>query len=173
MTSKRERSGLSARVAFLSAHSKLSLSPHKSSHGIFLDSHSRFIQDPGCESVVESHPRLQNNFNQVFNPVRHQPQFPFQPQNLIFETRLVTADNKARKIQPFRLKPGISLSPVKPNVTKYEKILDAANFASSENWILDSKCQSGDRILCTVKRIPKYRIADATSKDFIDSGFHK
>ena len=26
---------------------KLSLSPHKSFHGTFLDSHSRFIQDPG------------------------------------------------------------------------------------------------------------------------------
>jgi len=28
---------------------KLSLSPHKSSNGTFLDSHSGFIQDPGCK----------------------------------------------------------------------------------------------------------------------------
>ena len=28
-------------------------------------------------------------------------------------------------------------------------------------------------ILSTVKVIPKYRIPDATSKDFVDSGFHK
>ena len=32
----------------------------------------------------------------------------------------------------FRLKPRISLSPVWPNKTKYEKILDAADFANSE-----------------------------------------
>ena len=44
---------------------KLSLSPHKSSHGTFLDSHSRFVQDPGCKLAVEKEtwsPRLQNNF---------------------------------------------------------------------------------------------------------------
>ena len=33
---------------------KLSLSPHKSSHGTFLDSlDSRFVQDPGCKPAVE------------------------------------------------------------------------------------------------------------------------
>ena len=32
----------------------LSLSPHKSSHGTFLDSNSRFIQDPGCKPEVEN-----------------------------------------------------------------------------------------------------------------------
>ena len=45
---------------------KLSLSPHKSSHGTFLDSLTvELIQDPGCKPAVEKEtysPRLPNNF---------------------------------------------------------------------------------------------------------------
>ena len=32
---------------------ELSLSSHKSSHGTLLNSHSRFIEDPGCKPAVE------------------------------------------------------------------------------------------------------------------------
>ena len=44
---------------------KLSHSAHKSSMETFLDSHSRFIQDPRCKPAVEKEtcsPRLPNNF---------------------------------------------------------------------------------------------------------------
>ena len=66
---------------------KLSHSADKSSMETFLDSHSRFIQNPGCKPAVEKEtwsPRLPNNF---------------------WRRRL-----KVRNIQSFLLKPGSSLS---------------------------------------------------------------
>ena len=77
-------------------------------------------------------------FYEVFGLVRNQRQFPSRRIDFIPRTYLgrpTTANNKARDIQSFSLKPGISPSPVQPRVneTKYEKILEAADFASREN----------------------------------------
>ena len=95
---------------------KLSLSPHKSSHGIFLDSltvdlvksldvNQRLKRRHTTPALLSFWP-AQKSASISISPNRFQPLNP-----LCGAQRLVTANNKARNIQSFRLKPGISLSP--------------------------------------------------------------
>ena len=61
---------------------KLSLSPHKSSNGTFLDSHRGFIQDPVCKPAVEKDtwsPRLQNNFSLSLWPAQKSASISISP----------------------------------------------------------------------------------------------
>ena len=123
---------------------KHSLCPHKSSHGTFLDSHmpSRFIQ------VSEVNQRLQRSrgapffktiFNWVFGLVRNQRQFSFR--RIDFTTRTYYLRPKfcycPQQSSQYPILPcqalDQSFTHLARNESKYEKILDLADFARREN----------------------------------------
>ena len=87
----------------------------------FLDSQSRLFNIPYVNHRLKRRHTARAFWpGQKSVPISISPN-RFHPQNPLCEARLVTANNKARNIQSFCLKPGISLSPVMPNETRYEK----------------------------------------------------
>ena len=99
---------------------KLSLSPHKSSHGTFLDSLTvDWFKIPDVNQRLKRRhtaPAFKTIFYVVFDLVRSQHEFP--SRRVDFNPRTYFVRQKTR---------------VARNETKYEKILDAADFARREN----------------------------------------
>ena len=103
---------------------------------------SRFIEDPGCTQAVEkesSAPAFQTIFYQVFGLVRNQRQFwsrriDFIPRTYFVRPKTCYCQQQSSQYPIFPSQArDQSFTRVARNETKYEKILDAADFASREN----------------------------------------
>ena len=100
---------------------KLSLSPHKSSHGTFLDSLTvDLFKIPDVNQQLKRR-HTAPAFTQFFTKSLacseismnfHLVEYISTLEPTLCGQRLVTANNKARNIQSFRVQPRISLSPV-------------------------------------------------------------
>ena len=122
---------------------KLSLSPHKSSHGTFLDSLTvDLFKIPDVNQRLKRRhtaPAFQTIFYKVFGLVRNQHEFP--SRRIDFNTRTYFVRPKTCYCQqqssqypifPCQARDQF-FTRVARNETKCEKILDAADFASREN----------------------------------------
>ena len=124
---------------------KLSLSPHKSSHahGTFLDSLTiDLFKIPGVNQRLKWRhraPAFPKFFYQVFGLVRNQHEFPscpidFNPRTYFVRPKTCYCQQQSSQypIFPSHARDK-SFTCVARNETKYQKILDAADFARREN----------------------------------------
>ena len=116
----------------------LSLSPHKSSHGTFLDSLTIDLF-----KIPDVNQRLKRRHRApafpVFGLVRHQHQFPsclidFNPRTYFVRPKTCYCQQQSSQYPLFPSQArDQSFTCVAPNETKYQKVLDAADFSRREN----------------------------------------
>ena len=118
---------------------KISLSPRKSSHGTFLDSLTVDLFKIPRLKRRHTAPAFQTIFYQVFGLVRNQRQFTSRRIDFITRTHVVSPktcycqqQSSQYPIFPSQARDQ-SFTRGARNETKYQKILDAADFASREN----------------------------------------
>ena len=122
---------------------KLSPSPHKSSHGTFLDSLTvDWFKIPDVNQRLKRRhtaPAFKTIFYVVFDLVRSQHEFPshwvdFNPRTYFVRQKTCHCQQQSSQYAIFRYQArDQSFTRVARNETKYEKILDAADFARREN----------------------------------------
>ena len=122
---------------------KLSFSPHKSSHGTFLDSLTvDWFKIPDVNQRMKRRhtaPAFKTIFYVVFDLVRSQHEFPsrrvdFNPRSYFVRQKTCHCQQQSSQYAIFRYQArDQSFTRVARNETKYEKILDAADFARREN----------------------------------------
>ena len=122
---------------------KLSLSPHKSSHGTFLDSLTvDWFKIPDVNQRLKRRhtaPAFKTIFYVGFDLVRGQHEFPsrrvdFNPRTYFVRQKTCHCQQQSSQYAIFRYQArDQSFTRVARNETKYEKILDAADFARREN----------------------------------------
>ena len=123
---------------------KLSLSPHKSSHGTFLDSLTvDLFKIPDVNQRLKRRhtaPAFKTIFYKVFGLVRNQHEFPSRRIDFNRRTDFVRPktcycqqQSSQYPIFPSQARDQ-SFTRVARNEKKYEKILDAADFATRENY---------------------------------------
>ena len=113
---------------------KLSLSPHKSSHGTFLDS---LTVDLFKIPDVNQRLKRRHTTRPFFGLVRNQPQFPSRrttPRTNFVRPKTCYCQQQSSQYPTFPSQArDQSFTSVARNETKYEEILDAADFARREN----------------------------------------
>ena len=122
---------------------KLSLSLHKSSHGTFLDSLTvDLFKIPDVNQRLKRRhtaPAFQTIFYQVFGLVRNQHEFPsclidFNPRTYFVRPKTCYCQQQSSQYPIFPSQArDQSITLVARNETKYQKILDAADFARRES----------------------------------------
>ena len=121
----------------------LSLSPHKSSHGTFLDSLTIYLfKIPDVnQRLKRTHmaPAFHTIFYVVFGLLRNQHEFPsclidFNPRTYFVRPKTCYCQQQSSQYPIFPPQArDQSFTRVARNETKYQKILDAADFAIREN----------------------------------------
>ena len=150
---------------------KLSLSPRKSSHGTFLDSPTvdlfKILDVNQRLKRKHTAPSFQTIFYLVFGLVRNQHEFPsclidFNPRTYFVRPKTCYCQQQSSQYPIFPSQAwDQSFTRVARNETKYQKILDAADFARRENC---SFIRLNDAFRKTLLKAAKKTIRQPTMK---------